>query len=312
MKFTKFPTARFLIFLHLVVLLSSCDREMTEAEVATYKSEHQEWQRERLEKLKAPNGYVNLAGLYMIQRGAATFGSDSSNKIVFPGNAPAFLGKLMVTNTNSVLYEAPAEPIIQMRGWGKDSTWQAPSLQLVYDDSMHVSLQMQYDALAWYIIKRGDELAVRLRDYKSQKLDSLQTIDSYPVEISWVLKAEFEPYDPPKILTIQNILGITYDQPSPGRLVFEKEGTEYALDVTEEGDEFFVTFADETTGETTYGGGRYMYTSKPNNDGEVIMDFNKGYNPPCVYTPYATCPLPPPQNILKVAILAGEKFHSKY
>ncbi|WP_151997729.1 MULTISPECIES: DUF1684 domain-containing protein [unclassified Imperialibacter] len=303
-----------LSFLSLITsfLLTSCDHKMSEEEVAAYKVAHQKWQQERIEKLKAPNGYVNLAGLYILNKGLSTFGSDSSNKIVFPEKAPAFLGKLRVTNTKSVLYEAPSEPVVMMKETGKDSIWEAPALQLVYDDSMHMSLQMSHEALTWFVIKRGDELAVRLRDFENPKLDSLQSIDSYPVDVNWVVTAEFEPYDPPKVLKIQNILGITYDQPSPGRLVFEKDGEEYALDVTEEGDEFFVTYADETTGEETYGGGRYMYTTKPNSSGEVVMDFNKGYNPPCVYTPFATCPLPPPQNKLKVAILAGEKFARHY
>ncbi len=295
-----------------VLFFVACEQKMSEEEVKAYKEAHEQWQEQRMEKLKAPNGYVNLAGLYMLKKGLATFGSDTSNTIVFPSNAPAFLGKVRVTNTNSVLYEAPGDPIVMMKEPGKDSIWEAPAMQLVYDDSMHVNLQMQYESLAWYVIRRGNELAVRLRDYKNPKLDSLKSIDSYPVDVNWVLRAQFVPYDPPKILKIQNILGITYDQPSVGKLVFEKDGIEYALDVTEEGDEFFVTYADETTGEATYGGGRYMYTAKPDLNSEVVMDFNKGYNPPCVYTSFATCPLPPPQNKLNVAILAGEKFTSHY
>ncbi|MEQ8812809.1 MAG: hypothetical protein RIE59_27300, partial [Imperialibacter sp.] len=106
---------------------------MSEEEVAAYKVAHQKWQQERIEKLKAPNGYVNLAGLYMLNKGLSTFGSDLSNKIVFPEKAPAFLGKLRVTNTKSVLYEAPSEPVVMMKEAGKDSTWEAPAMQLVYD-----------------------------------------------------------------------------------------------------------------------------------------------------------------------------------
>lgn len=308
-----FKLTRQFVFLILVVsFLWACERKMTEEEIAAYNAAHKEWQQNRLKKLKAPDGYVNLAGLYLLKRGLTTYGSDSSNGIVFPPNAPAFLGKLRLTNTNSVLYEASPETIVQMRKFGKDSVWEATPLQLVYDDSMKLSLQMEYESLAWYVIKRGEEVALRLRDFQHPALDSLHTIESYPVDVSWAVRAEFVPYDPPKVLKIQNILGITYDQESPGRLVFEKDGNNYALDVTQEGNEFFVTYADETTGETTYGGGRYMYTSLPDNSGYVTMDFNKGYNPPCVYTKYATCPLPPPQNHLKVAIEAGEKFSSHY
>lgn len=292
--------------------LFSCEKKMTEEEVAAYLKEHREWQQNRIAKLKAPDGYVNLAGLYMIKKGRIPFGSDSANLVRFPDKAPAFLGTLIVTGTQSVLYEAASGVSVTMKALKGDSTWWAEPLQLVYDDSLKVAVQMSHESLAWYIIKRGDELAVRLRDFENPRLDSLRSIDSYPADPEWVVKAKFEPYSPPKILTIQNILGITYEQPSPGRLVFEKGGNEYALDVTEEGDEFFVTYADETTGETTYGGGRYMYTTKPDENGEVVLDFNKGYNPPCVYTEFATCPLPPPQNKLSVFILAGEKYSNRY
>ncbi len=300
------------IALSALIFAFSCTKEITEEEKKAYLKEHAEWQQKRIENLKAPDGYVNLAGLYWLKSGMNTLGSDPSNQVVFPQKAPGFLGKLLVTNTQSVLYEAPTDAEVLMKNPDSDSTWQAADLSLVFDDSMKVAHQMTYQSLTWYVIKRGAEIGVRLRDFEHPALDSLQSIDYFPTDLNWRLVADFEPYDPPKILKIQNIVGITYEQPSPGRLVFRKEGVEYTLDVTEEGDKFFVTYADETTGETTYGGGRYMYTLKPDSDGKVVMDFNKGYNPPCVYTEFATCPLPPPQNKLKVAILAGEKFSGHY
>lgn len=300
------------IVLSVLTFAFSCTREITEEEKQAYLKEHAEWQQKRIADLKAPDGYVNLAGLYWLKSGMNTLGSETSSQVVFPQKAPAFLGKLLVTNTQSVLYQAPANAEVLMKNPDSDSTWLAADLSLVFDDSMKVANQMAYQSLAWYVIKRGDEIGLRLRDFEHPALDSLQSIDYFPTDLNWRLIADFEPYDPPKILKIQNIVGITYEQPSPGRLVFQKDGVGYALDVTEEGDKFFVTFADETTGESTYGGGRYMYTTKPDKQGKVVMDFNKGYNPPCVYTEFATCPLPPPQNKLKVAILAGEKFSGHY
>lgn len=299
---------RYLILAVMAAGVLACKQEMNEEELAEYKKQHATWRENRIEKLKAPGGYLNLAGLYWLKKGVNTLGSGGTNSIAFPADAPPFVGTLQVTNTLSVLFEPAPDLEVSLRSLGKDSSWQASEIQLVYDDSLRLFTQMQHEDLAWNIIKRGEQLGVRLRNYRHPRLDSLQTIEYYPVDISWRTIAEFEPYDPPKVLTIQNILGTTYDQPSPGRLVFEKDGREFALDVTEEGDEFFVTFADETTGEETYGGGRYLYTSKPDKDGKVVLDFNKAYNPPCVYTEYATCPLPPPQNKMSIAVVAGEKF----
>jgi uncharacterized protein (DUF1684 family) len=90
--------------------------------------------------------------------------------------------------------------------------------------------------------------------------------------------------------------------------VFELQGKQHHLDVLEGGkDEFFIIIADQTSGNETYGGGRFIYVKHPDANDKVIIDFNKAYNPPCVFTPYATCPLPPGQNVLDVAIRAGEK-----
>ena len=299
---------RYLILVVLAAGVLACKQEMNEEEVAEYKKQHAAWQENRIEKLKAPDGYLNLAGLYWLKKGVNTIGSGSTNSIIFPGEASPFVGTLRATNTLSVLFEPAPDVVVNLKSFGKDSSWQAGEIQLVYDDSLRLSTQMEHGDLAWNIIKRGEQLGVRLRNYRHPRLDSLKSIEYYPIDISWRIIAEFVPYDPAKVLTIQNILGTTYDQPSPGRLVFEKGSREFALDVTEEGDEFFVTFSDETTGEETYGGGRYLYTSKPDKGGKVVLDFNKAYNPPCVYTEYATCPLPPPQNKMSIAVVAGEKF----
>ena len=297
---------RYLILVVLAAGVLACKQEMNEEEVTEYKQQHAAWQENRIEKLKAHDGYLNLAGLYWLKKGVNTLGSGGTNSIIFPPHAPPSVGTLRVTNTLSVLFEPAPDVVVDLRSLGKDSSWQASEIQLVYDDSLRLFTQMRHNELAWNIIKRGVELGVRLRNYRHPKLDSLQSIEYFPVDISWRTIAEFEPYLPPKILTIENILGTTYETASPGRLVFEKAGREFALDVTEEGDEFFVTFSDETTGEETYGGGRYLYTTKPDKNGKVVLDFNKAYNPPCVYTAYATCPLPPPQNKLSIAVVAGE------
>jgi uncharacterized protein (DUF1684 family) len=126
--------------------------------------------------------------------------------------------------------------------------------------------------------------------------------------------ARFEPYNPKKSIPIPNILGNVTQEPSPGAVVFSIGGQEYRLDaVEEEGEEdLFLIFGDRTNGTATYGAGRFLYAPRPGPDGKTVVDFNKAYNPPCAFTAYATCPLPPPQNRLSVAVTAGEKRYGAH
>ncbi len=128
----------------------------------------------------------------------------------------------------------------------------------------------------------------------------------------WRLEARFVPHDPPRKVEIPTVLGTTSEQVSPGEVVFEAAGETYRLEALEGGDdgELFLIFGDRTNGEETYGGGRFLYTEAPG-DGRVVVDFNKAYSPPCVFSPYATCPLPPPQNRLPIPVRAGEKTYGE-
>ena len=142
---------------------------------------------------------------------------------------------------------------------------------------------------------------------ESPALAAFKGVESFPIREDFRVEARFEPYDPPKPIPIANIVGIVEDQPSPGAVVFTHGGKTWRLDALEGSDgELFLLFADATSGEETYGAGRFLDTKKPSN-GKVVVDFNLAYNPPCVFTPYATCPLPPRQNRLAMRVEAGEK-----
>jgi uncharacterized protein (DUF1684 family) len=135
-------------------------------------------------------------------------------------------------------------------------------------------------------------------------------VERFPVDESWKFNAKFEAYNPPKEIAVPNVLGQISKEKSPGAVVFEREGKTYKIDAVDEGDDnLFLIIADQTNGDETYGGGRFMYVKKPDSTGIIILDFNKAYNPPCVFTKYATCPLPPLQNYLKLGIEAGEKMY---
>jgi uncharacterized protein (DUF1684 family) len=167
---------------------------------------------------------------------------------------------------------------------------------------------LQSGSLAWFIIKRGDNYGIRLRDYKHPALMEFHGIESFPPDEEWVIRAGFEEFTEPYELNLPTVHGINERNNCPGTLRFRVGGSEQLLYPTSAGDGFFIVFADETSGLETYGGGRFLYTAKPDSDNIVTIDFNRAYNPPCAFTPFATCPLPPRENILTVRIEAGEKF----
>ena len=159
-------------------------------------------------------------------------------------------------------------------------------------DTTGAPTMLALGSLHWHVIARDGRLGVRLRDVESPARAGFDGIPAFDVDPAWRLAARFERYDPPRTLQIPTILGTVSAQPSPGALVFDVDGQTQRLDVVgEPGDStFFVIFGDRTNGETTYEAGRYLYVDAPDTAGRVVVDFNKAYNPPCAFTPFATCP----------------------
>jgi len=267
-----------------------------------YLSEIQTWQQKRIESLKSPTGWLNLAGLFWLQEGENTAGADSTNALIFPkAQAPDFIGSFILQDT-VVIFRAK------------------PNLAVTLNDSVVSSIVMRNDTeenptklalgtLSWTIIKRGEKYGVRLRDHEHPLLKQFAGIEMFPVDSTWRLTAKFEANDPPKMIAVPTILNTITEEPSPGAFVFNIGGKTYRLDATGKmtDKELFVIFADRTNGKETYGAGRFLYVPTPKASDNAVIDFNKAYNPPCAFTPYATCPLPPEQNTLPVRITAGEK-----
>ena len=185
----------------------------------------------------------------------------------------------------------------------------AAACDLKSDEESEPTL-LQHGSLSFYVIKRGERFAVRVKDSDAPARSRFHGLENFPIAERFRFVAHFEKYDPPKRISVPNILGKETSETSPGALVFTHEGRTYRLDpVLETGtSELFVIFGDATNGHETYGGGRFLYASPPV-DGRTVLDFNKAYNPPCVFSPYATCPLPPAQNRLPISIEAGEKTY---
>jgi len=278
----------------IVGLFSSGFNRISES--TPYEDEIKTWHNKRIENLKKENGWLNLAGLFWLEEGKNTFGTGSSNKIIFPkGKSDDFLGTLILEKGEVFIETTPEKNIF--------SNEQAVTKLKIFPAEKPVILK--HKSLRWFIIKRGDKYGIRLRDLESPFLKEFTGIHIFPIDEKWKVKAKLVKEENKKI-KILDVLGQTNLQDSPGKLVFTVDGKEYGLDALIEGESLFIIFADKTNKKETYGAGRFVYTTKPDENGEVYLDFNKSTNPPCAFTPYATCPLPPKQNTLPIAVNAGE------
>ena len=266
-----------------------------------YQREIDAWHAQRVSRLLAPDGWLSLVGLFWLEEGEHRFGADPANDLVFPAPAPAFVGSFVrqgrtvrVRVRPGAAVEKEGEPVTE--------------LELASDKHRRPTV-LTLGSLSFLVIERGARIGVRLRDLDSTARRSFAGIERYPVRQKWRVVGRFEPYRPTRSLAVPTVIGTAESSPSPGAIAFELGGKAQRVDaVLEEGEsELFIIFADPTNGRATYGAGRFLYADQPDAEGRVVLDFNKAYNPPCAFTPFATCPLPPPQNRLSVPVEAGEK-----
>ncbi len=276
-----------------------CGNQNGSSEGDSYKERIHEWRANRLKSLKSPDGWLNLAGLFWLDSGKNTVGSDSTNDVVFPEKAPDNLGTLFLSEEH-IRFEAANDAGVYHGDTLIDE------IELTSDAEGEPTV-LNHGPLKWFVIKRGDQYGIRLRDLKSPLLDKLTEIPAYPIREEWRIRAEFEPHQEKKTIEVPNVLGGTYQESTPGVLKFEYNNETYRLHPTGSRESLFVVFGDDTNTEETYGGGRFLVVESPNENNITHLDFNKAYNPPCAFTPYATCPLPPRQNVLPFKVKAGEK-----
>jgi uncharacterized protein (DUF1684 family) len=289
-----------LLFMAVLLVSAGCNRTSPViTDEATYTESIEEWQHQRLERLKTKNGWLSLTGLYWLEPGENSFGSDSLNKIIFPEKADAFGGTLLLENGTITLTVAEGVQI--------SSNDSLVTHMVLKNDHEEQTTHLQQGDLAWNIILRGDRYGIRLRDHKHPRIDALDHIPSYPIQTSYVVEAILEPFESPITMTVATPLeGYTELYEVPGILKFKVRGKALELYPFTSSRGYFLVIADETTGLDTYGAGRFMY-AMPDSTGRIILDFNKAYNPPCAFSPFATCPMPPRENFMEVAIEAGEK-----
>jgi uncharacterized protein len=292
-----------------LALFNSCARKAPKSQIdrAAYAQELAQWQQKRWAELKSETGWLTLVGLFWLKEGENKFGSDAANDIALPNQQlSAHAGSFNLQS--GVVKLDTSQPGFTVEGKPIKSS------ELKTDDDAQPTI-VRLGSLSFQIIKRGDRLGVRVKDSQNPDRLNFKNTEFYPADVNWRIDAQFEPYKPPKQMPIVNVLNMESAESSPGAIKFSVDGKEYRLDAITEKDEprFFMIIADKTSGKETYPAGRYLYVDPPDASGHVVIDFNKAYSPPCAFTKFATCPLPPKQNRLPFAIEAGEKYrgHSR-
>ncbi len=300
-----------LIFLaSAAILFAGCGGESSEdssghaeAQTATnYEAEVEQWHARRLERLQRDDGWLSLIGLHFLEEGENRIGTGENIQIQLPGEHPAYLGSIHLEEGRFRFVSAEG---VEAMVAGDRVT----EVKLTTDgEGTAEATLVQIGSLRFYVIQRGEDFYLRSKDSESEVRREFQGIDRYPVDVAWRVEANWVAFDEPTTIEIPNVLGTVESLEVSGRFVFEHDGTEYELLPTGDPDEgLFLVFGDAGNGVHSYGGGRFLYTDPPSEDGTVIVDFNLAYNPPCAFTPYATCPLPAEGNVLPFEVTAGEK-----
>ena len=292
--------------LPLVVFGSACTSGNTAAEPTLDPSEPAvaepvatvaEWKARRDASLRKPDGWLSLVGLEWLKPGRNLVGGAPEADVRLPQKAPATVGWIEWEGDD--LRFVPAEADVTSGGEPVESP-----IPLVRDTEGEPT-ELVVGSLHFYVIDREGDLAVRVKDAESPLIKSFEGMEYFPLDPSWQLEARFVPEETE--IEVPDILGRVTLQTSPGVVVIERGGEEFRLLALEGGSDgsLFLVFGDTTNGDETYGGGRFVYSEPPVGD-RVAVDFNKSYNPPCVFTPFATCPLPPASNRFPFPIRAGE------
>ncbi|HSE25111.1 MAG TPA: DUF1684 domain-containing protein [Pyrinomonadaceae bacterium] len=264
----------------------------------SFSDETRKWRLAHEEEIKADNGWLTVSGLFWLNQGINSLGSGPGQNIVLPASANAANVGTLELNHGIVKFRAADGVAVKIN----DETVREYEMKF---DSEKPPAPFKVGTLILSVIKRGERFGLRVRDLNSRARAEFEGLKWFPPHESYRVVAEFTPYPEPKEITITNVLGDELKMKTPGLLSFKLKGRTFQLRPVIEDDKLFIMFRDRTAGKSTYGAGRFLYAAMPK-DGKVILDFNRAENPPCAFTSFATCPLPPRQNRLPIAITAGE------
>ena len=283
----------------------------TAAATGDYTHEIEQWRAKRTANLTSPTGWLSLIGLEWLQEGANRVGSASDNDIVLKAG-PAHLGVVTLGKDGALHIALDDKAGATIDG---KSVREATLI-----DDMHAGeatpTTVAFGNANFYVIERDGRKALRVKDSDAETRKDFLGIDYFPIDPSWRVVADWVPFDPPHKLEIGSVIGTIDKVDVPGKAVFQRNGHTFELLPYQEepGGELFFVLADRTSGKETYGAARFLYAALPAGGlakpGKLVLDFNKAYNPPCAFTPFATCPLAPPENRLDIAVTAGEKKYA--
>lgn len=280
-----------------ILALAGCSSqpETPPLDVAAYTASVEQWREARAENLVTEDGWTTLVGLHWLREGDNSVGSSADSVVQLPESAPAHVGTVTLTDGKAHFTPAPGIDL--------------PDTDLIQDSVPDYTV-LRLGTVRFYLIERGGAYGIRIKDENAPARVEFHGLTWYPVDPNWVVQGRFIP--DPHTIRYATEAGVNEVYPSPGFVEFEHDGKSYRLETADEEGELFYVISDETSGKTTYPAARFIYGDMPRErelDAPVTIDFNKAYNPPCVFTDYATCPLPPPDNRLTFPVEAGEKTY---
>ncbi len=287
-----------------VLLLTACSSPVPDVD-PEYRAAIEEWRTKRVERLTADDGWLTVVGLHWLADGVNRVGGNRGMEVALSGSdIPGLAATLELTEDGTVIARSAVEGAVTING--------QPLAEAALSTDAHGEPDiLRIGGLTLYVIERGDRLAVRVKDPDSEARLQFAGIESFPIDPSFRVSAVLEPYESPREVSIPTVTGTPTTMLAPGLLHFELGDEHLELEPyvgSLEDDSYFMIFRDRTSGDTTYGGGRFLTVEAVGDDGTTVIDFNYAYNPPCAFTAFATCPLPPPQNSLRVPITAGEQY----
>ena len=283
-----------LLILGLCACLAVC---ASGAEVSS--NELEKIRAERVQRLTAPDGWLTLIGLHWLNRGENTVGTAPDNTLRLAAG-PAHFGRVNLAPNGRVTVQLADEAAATIQGQATRTG------ELSYGTAQPTLVVA--GTVSFFVIQRGDKIGLRVKDSAAVRRRDFVGLDYFPCDASWRIEAQWVPFAEPRPVPITNMLGQTTPAPVPGKAVFTREGRTYELLPIDEGpaEPLFFVIADATSGDETYAAARFLYAERPR-EGKIVLDFNRAENPPCAFTPFATCPLPPSENRFPVRIAAGEK-----
>lgn len=266
---------------------------------SSYEDEIGQWRQARNAGLADPNGWMTLVGLEWLEEGQNSVGAAESSDALIPGG-PDSWGTINVDGDTIRFVPAAASATTVDNKAVKEAV-------LVADNQGQPTV-VRNGNISFHVIYR-ESYALRIKDSKAPALRAFEGVPVYAIKPDWRIEGRFVRAEQGASIGIANVLGQTSDSPVYGYFEFEREGETFSLLAlgSEQSQSLWFLFADKTSGRETYGAGRFLYSEGMPEDGKLVVDFNKAYNPPCAFNDYSTCPLPPQQNRMKIAVRAGEK-----